>query len=85
MKRCATIAVATVMLVSFFGIGCEEPLVGAPCIPETDKGEFKPTLTGETYAVETRSVQCETSICLTKTRKIGTPSEAEEISEYERT
>jgi len=51
--------------------GCKEAMVGAPCVPETDRGEFNVTLQGSTYSIETRSVQCETRICLTKTQVEG--------------
>ena len=49
-----------------FLASCEEWMVGAPCKPETDNGSFIQSLSGDTYALETRSVQCETSICITK-------------------
>jgi hypothetical protein len=55
---------ATVLVV---GTGCREWMVGAPCEPETDNGEYDPNLNNTTYAIETRSVQCETTMCVTKT------------------
>ena len=57
------------------GAGCQEAMVGAPCVPETDKGEFNSSLEGTTYSIETRSVQCETRVCLTQTSP-GTPNSA---------
>ena len=56
-----------VLTAGVFTLGCEEWMVGAPCKPETDRGDYTPNLTDETYAIETRSVQCETSMCVTKT------------------
>lgn len=50
-----------------FLASCEEWMVGAPCKPETDVGTYVPNLTSSTYALETRSVQCQTSVCITKT------------------
>ena len=57
-----------------FLASCDSWMVGAPCKPETDDGTFVPNQSGDTYALETRSVQCETSICITKTevRQVGT-------------
>ena len=51
--------------------GCREEMVGAPCVPETDKGEYNSDLQGTTYAIETRSVQCETKVCVTRTEKLS--------------
>jgi hypothetical protein len=67
MLRGIVVAVAAVLTASVIGLGCQEEMVGAPCTPETDKGEFNVSLQGTTYSIETRSVQCETRICLTKT------------------
>jgi hypothetical protein len=66
MTRLTTL-VACLSIAVLFLAGCPEEMVGAPCVPETDKGEFNSTLKGSTYSIETRSVQCETRICLTKT------------------
>jgi len=70
--------IATAMGVVFFSglvmLGCKEQMVGAPCVPETDKGEFNASAGGTTYSIETRSVQCETRICLTKTDAENTGS-----------
>ena len=65
-KRMSTLAMIVVLggLVVF---GCQPEMVGAPCIPETDKGLYNDQLSGTTYSIETRSVQCETRICLTST------------------
>jgi hypothetical protein len=64
-------AVALVLVAGLVGLGCKEEMVGAPCTPETDKGEFNSSLQGTTYSIETRSVQCATRICLTKTERVG--------------
>jgi hypothetical protein len=45
---------------------CDSWMVGAPCKPETDDGSFVPNLKSTTYALETRSVQCRTNMCITK-------------------
>jgi len=60
---------------SFALLGCPEQMVGAPCIPETDKGDFSATLSGTTWSIETRSVQCKTRVCLTKTAPSGVAAE----------
>jgi hypothetical protein len=60
-------AVGAVVFASLLQIGCKDEMVGAPCVPETDKGEFSAVATGTTWSIETRSVQCETRVCLTKT------------------
>jgi len=54
--------------VLFFCTGCPEEMVGAPCVPETDRGEFNIQVSGETWSIETGSVQCATRICLTQVR-----------------
>ena len=72
MKKRIAAACCLVLVTGIMGLGCKEELVGAPCIPETDKGEFNPTLSGTTWSIETRSVQCESRgaqmVCLTKTQ-----------------
>jgi hypothetical protein len=55
------------MLTIVFICSCNEWMVGAPCKPETDKGTYYKGLESSTYALETRSVQCKNSICITKT------------------
>ena len=51
---------------------------------ETDNGAFTEGITGTNYAIETRSVQCETGICVTVTKGTGSaPDDEEGISEYE--
>jgi hypothetical protein len=67
MSRSVVIAVVAVVAAGIIGFGCAEEMVGAPCTPETDKGDFNASIEGTTYSIETRSVQCETRICLTKT------------------
>jgi hypothetical protein len=67
MRTTTLIAAGLLALGGILWLGCQEEMVGAPCVPETDKGEFDSTLEGTTYSIETRSVQCETRICLTKT------------------
>lgn len=70
MTRWTTL-VACLSIAAVCWAGCKEAMVGAPCVPETDKGEFNVNLDGATYSIETRSVQCETRICLTKTEVNG--------------
>ena len=53
-----------------FLASCDSWMVGAPCKPETDDGSYI-NLSGDTYALETRSVQCETAICITKSEYRG--------------
>lgn len=67
MSRGIAGAIAVIMTAAVVGIGCAEEMVGAPCTPETDKGDFNASIEGTTYSIETRSVQCETRICVTKT------------------
>lgn len=69
MAKWISAAVGTLVLASLVQLGCEEEMVGAPCVPETDKGEFSASLTGETWSIETRSVQCETRLCATVTKE----------------
>jgi len=69
MKR---IALVVVMGISgLFSASCEEAMVGAPCVPETDKGIYNADLDGKVYSIETRSVQCETRVCVTKTEAVA--------------
>lgn len=70
MRRGIAIAGAVVLLLGVLCAGCDVWMVGAPCVPETDNGEFKTELADDTYAVETRSVQCETSLCITLTKQV---------------
>ena len=65
-KKGVLCVILVTTLSSWLG-GCEEWMVGAPCKPETDRGEYVQGLTDETYAIETRSVQCEENMCVTKT------------------
>lgn len=67
MNKRIVVASVLVLVTGSLGIGCEEWMVGAPCKPETDRGIYSSNLTDETYAIETRSVQCEENICVTKT------------------
>lgn len=67
MLRGIAVAIAVALTAAVVGLGCAEEMVGAPCTPETDKGDFNTAIEGTTYSIETRSVQCETRICLTKT------------------
>jgi hypothetical protein len=69
MAKWIAAALAALVLAGFTQLGCKEEMVGAPCIPETDKGEFSQDLSGTTWSIETRSVQCETRVCLTKTAR----------------
>ncbi len=72
MKKRIAAACCLVLVTGIMGLGCKDELVGAPCIPETDKGAFTPSLSGTTWSIETRSVQCESRgaqmVCLTKTQ-----------------
>lgn len=72
MCRWTKIIVAVVILSGLTGIGCEEWLVGVPCVSETEDKSFEPTLTQDSYAIETRSVQCPglTTICITATQRL---------------
>jgi len=67
MAKWISAAVGTLVLASMVQLGCQEEMVGAPCVPETDKGEFSSNLTGAKWSIETRSVQCETRVCVTET------------------
>ncbi|MCP4676900.1 MAG: hypothetical protein GY854_15565 [Deltaproteobacteria bacterium] len=74
MKKWTAIACVIVGLGGSFGLGCEEWFVGAPCTPETDDGTFTKELSGESYAIETRSSQCtgdSPMMCVTKTTTDG--------------
>ncbi len=70
MAKWISAAVGTLVFASLVQLGCQEEMVGAPCVPETDKGEFSSTLStgSKTWSIETRSVQCETRTCLTTTQ-----------------
>lgn len=64
LKRISAASAFALLIVC--GLGCDEDMVGAPCKPETDDAKYdKDAKT--TYAIETRSVQCETTMCVTKT------------------
>lgn len=69
MYRWIATAMGVILFAGINFLGCAEEMVGAPCVPETDKGEFNASASGTTWSIETRSVQCETTnrICLTKT------------------
>ncbi len=83
MKR-TVIGCIAALLVGILGFGCEEWLVGAPCVPETDKGDFSKEIHGMTYAIETRSVQCQgnSMVCLTATRG-GEGDDLEQVGDGE--
>lgn len=52
---------AAAAFVAFLGVGCGEPAVGDPCLPEQiPEGGFDPS---EAY-IESSSVQCETRVCM---------------------
>lgn len=78
MAKWIAAAVGTLALASLVQIGCEEEMVGAPCVPETDKGDFSASLTGQTWSIETRSVQCETRLCVTETKENPVASSVKE-------
>ena len=67
MAKWIVAALVALVFGSFLQLGCKEQMVGAPCVPETDKGDFAADLSGTTWSIETRSVQCETRLCVTKT------------------
>jgi hypothetical protein len=67
MKRQMLSAICLLVACGFTGVSCAEEMVGAPCVPETDKGTYNTNLKGATTSIETRSVQCETRVCLTRT------------------
>jgi hypothetical protein len=67
MTKWIAAALGALVFASLMQLGCKDEMVGAPCIPETDKGDFSATLSGTTWSIETRSVQCMTRLCLTKT------------------
>lgn len=71
MAKWIVAAVGALVFASLLQLGCKEEMVGAPCIPETDKGDFSATLSGTTWSIETRSVQCETRLCVTKTEPLA--------------
>ena len=62
-----TVAVFSILSGLLVLSACDEAMVGAPCKPETDNGAYIPDLKSYIYALETRSVQCKTGICITKT------------------
>jgi hypothetical protein len=83
MNKWMLIAV-TVIASGIIGMGCEEWLVGAPCAPETDLGVFTPGITGTNYAIETRSVQCDTGICVTVTEGTGNAADDQADNDYDK-
>ncbi len=86
MSKSMVTAALVLLVTSVFGIACEPEPVGAPCTPETDKGTFNKDMANTTFAVETRSVQCETAICVTKTdvlRNISPTDRENGLNDYE--
>ena len=82
MAKWIIAATGALVLVSLLQLGCKDQMVGAPCIPETDKGDFSATLSGTTWSIETRSVQCETRLCVTETKEnTGISSETQAACE----
>lgn len=71
MLKYIPVQVGVIICLGMSYLGCGEEPVGAPCIPETDKGTFETTLvTGiKKVSIETGSVQCETAACITWTYK----------------
>lgn len=85
MIKSIFVAASFAIVVGLFSVGCTEWLVGAPCTPETDEGEFNTGLSAEsTYLVETRSVQCKTSICLTKIQLYREEIEPDADNDFDR-
>ncbi|MCP4604299.1 MAG: hypothetical protein GY847_27890 [Proteobacteria bacterium] len=84
MKKWIIIASAVVTVGSIIGLGCDEWMVGAPCVPETDKGEFRKEIADKNYAIETRALQCQGDtpmVCMTKTKVRDSQRQAEEGEE----
>jgi hypothetical protein len=80
MAKWILAALGALVFASLLQLGCKEEMVGAPCIPETDKGAFSATLSGTTWSIETRSVQCETRLCVTKTQSLEGLVSAEQVA-----
>ena len=79
------VVTAILFAIGVLNLSCQEWQVGAPCVPETDNGEFTAGISQETTSIETRSVQCETGICMTVTQQIPgeTPLTDEDLSEFD--
>jgi hypothetical protein len=77
MTRWIFLTGVAVLLSNIVSLGCEEWLVGSPCVAETDTGEFVNLETpgATTYALETRSVQCQGAnmVCLTTLHRYEAP------------
>jgi hypothetical protein len=74
MMRSLCVRGTLVMVLCIASLGCDEWLVGSPCVAETDTGEFVPLENpgATTYGLETRSVQCRGDspmVCLTATHR----------------
>ena len=68
MTKWIASAAAIIVINGMLALGCQEEMVGAPCVPETDEGDYNENLGGDTvYSIETRSVQCKTRMCLIMT------------------
>lgn len=83
MSKTMVIAVWMLVTAGMIGTGCQPEPVGAPCTPETDKGDFRKDMANTTFGVETRSVQCETEICVTMTQ-VKTVQVGEGTNDYDR-
>ena len=84
MSKSIQLAAIIFTIAGFLGVGCGPEKVGAPCAPETDEGVFNKALADTTYLVETRSVQCETGICLTKIKLNQGEVKEEAESDFEK-
>ncbi len=69
MKKSLFSIAVLVVIGAVFTSSCGDEMVGAPCLSETDEGDYNMELEGVTYSIETRSVQCETRVCLTQVEK----------------
>ena len=78
MNKGLIISGALALSIGLGSLGCQEWLVGSPCVAETDRGEFVPLENpgATTYAIETRSVQCKGTnmVCLTATHRYPEPT-----------
>jgi len=83
MVRWIIVASSIVLFTGVLSLGCREEMVGAPCVAETDNGNFNVNATGKNYSIETRSTGCETRICLTKTQKENNSDECSQKQSVE--
>lgn len=71
MNRAKRYGLLAIMSLALLSVGCEQPGVGDPCVPEIiPSGGFLPN---ETY-VEVNSVQCRTRACVVHGFRGGDPT-----------